>query len=159
MISNNYQQQLNYGAIKDRVPQNIGDKLPPSVQNYDVRESVGENTAVKAAKNANMEPVTIAMTGGLWLAFAQICQHLNNKLNANWENSWLGKIGKKFDGISNKLNIGKNQSKFRSFVSNITDKSKILRTLKTPTRPQNSMAITQARGITGYVMSDVSSMT
>ena len=158
MISNNYQNQLNYGAVKDVVPQKVNERLPQNVQNFDVKDKVGENTVVKAAQDAKTDPVTIGLTGAIWLAFAQGCQYLNNKLNANWENSWLGKIGQKFDNLALKHIKTKEAGKIRKGISNLFDKSKILRSLKTPTKAQNSLAVSQARGITGYVMSDVSSM-
>ncbi len=158
MISNNYQNQLNYGAVKDVVPQKVNERLPQNVQNFDVKDKVGENTVVKAAQDAKTDPVTIGLTGAIWLAFAQGCQYLNNKLNADWENSWLGKIGQKFDNLALKHIKTKEAGKIKKGISNLFDKSKILRSLKTPTKAQNSLAVSQARGITGYVMSDVSSM-
>lgn len=158
MITNNYQNQLNYGAVKDVVPQQVGQRLPQSVQNFDVRETVGENTVVKATKDANMDPLTIGMTGGIWLLFAQVCQKLNNSLNNDWDKSWLGKIATKAENFATKHNLNKNESAVKKWLNGLFDKSKVLRTLKTPTRPQNSMAISQSKGITSYVMSDVSSM-
>ena len=158
MISNNYQNQFSYGAVKDVVPQNINDKLPQNVQNFDVRETVGDNTAVKAAKNADTDPVTIGLTGALWIGMAQFCQFLNNKLDANWDKSWLGKIGAKAESFALKHTKNGSSKRVRNFINGLFDKSAVLRSLKTPTRPQNSFAISQARGITGYVMSDVSSM-
>ena len=74
MITNNYQNQMNYGAVKDVVPQRVNEKLPQNVQNFDVRETVNDNTAVKAVKDANMDPLTLGLTGAIWLAFAQGCQ-------------------------------------------------------------------------------------
>ena len=74
MISNNYQNQFSYGAVKDVVPQSINDKLPQNVQNFDVMETVSDNTAIKAAQNADTDPFTIGLTGVLWIAIAQFCQ-------------------------------------------------------------------------------------
>lgn len=158
MITNNYQNQMNYGAVKDVVPQRVNEKLPQNVQNFDVRETVNDNTAVKAVKDANMDPLTLGLTGAIWLAFAQGCQFLNNKLNTGWENSWLGKLGQRFDNFALKHFKNKDGGKIKKGIDNLFNKSKILRSLKTPTNPQNSLAVSQARGITGYVMSDVSSM-
>src|SRR5699024_1279106 len=70
----------------------------------------------------------------------------------------LGKIGTKAESFALKHTKNANGGKVRNFINGLFDKSAVLRSLKTPTRPQNSLAITQARGITGYVMSDVSSM-
>ncbi len=156
MISNNYQNQVNYGAVKDVVPQKVSEKLPQSVQNYDIKERVGENTAVKAAKNAKTDPLTIGLTGAIWLAFAQGCQLLNNNLNNSWDKSWLGKIAAGAEKLGQKL--PKSNNGIKNFINKIVDKSAILQSLKTPTKAQNSMAISQARGITGYIMNDVSSM-
>ncbi len=156
MITNNYQNQVNYGAVKDIVPQKVGEKLPQNIQNYDIKERVEDNPAVKAAQNANTDPLTIGLTGAIWLGFAQFCQHLNNRLNCNWENSWLGKVGSFAEKMGKRL--PKNNGKITNFINNLFDKSAILRSLKTPTRPQNTMAISQARGISGYVMSDITSM-
>ena len=158
MISNNYQNQFSYGAVKDVVPQSINNKLPQNVQNFDVMETVSDNTAIKAAQNADTDPFTIGLTGVLWIAIAQFCQFLSNKLDTNWDDSWLGKIGTKAESFALKHTKNANGGKVRNFINGLFDKSAVLRSLKTPTRPQNSLAITQARGITGYVMSDVSSM-
>lgn len=158
MISNGYQNYINYGAVKDVVPQQVSEKLPQSIQNYDVKERVEDNPAVKAAQNANFDPFTIGLTGAIWLGFAQGCQFLNNKLNCDWDKSWLGKIGKKAENLAQKHLKNNGNKRIRTFINNLVDKSAILRSLKTPTMPQNSMAISQARGITGYIMSDVSSM-
>ena len=156
MISNNYQNNLNYGAVKDILPKNVNEKLPQNVQNYDVKERVGENPAVKAAQNAKTDPLTIGLTGAIWLAFAQGCQLLNNKLNCDWDKSWLGKIGSAAEKLGNKMPKG--NGKIKNFINGIFDKSDILRSLKTPTKAQNGLAVSQARGISGYVMSDVRSM-
>ena len=51
--SNNYQNVLNYGAVKDVVPQQINEKLPQNVQNFDAKDTVGNNTAVKSVKNTS----------------------------------------------------------------------------------------------------------
>lgn len=158
MITNNYQNQLNYGAVKDVIPQQVSQKLPQNIQNYDVKQQVEENPALKAAQNANFDPLTIGLTGAIWLGFSQVCQLLNNKLNCDWDKSWLGKIGNKAENIAKKHIKNNGNNRLKNFISNIFNKSDILRSLKTPTMPQNSMAINQARGITGYVMSDVSSM-
>lgn len=156
MISNNYQNVLNYGAVKDVVPQQINEKLPQNVQNFDAKDTVGNNTAVKSVKNANTDPVTIGLTGAIWLGLAQICQKLNNSLNNDWANSWLGKAGALGEKIGNKLPKG--SGRVKNFINGLFDKSAILQSLKTPTKAQNSLAKSQARGITGYVMSDVRSM-
>lgn len=158
ITNNNYQQQLAYGAVKDVVPQRVNEKLPPNVQNFDVKQTVDNNTAVKAVKNSDTDPVTIGLTGAIWLLFAQGCQKLNNSLGKDWDKSWLGKVAQKSENIAKKLNLTKTDSKIKNAKNWIGDHSKILRSFATPTRPQNSMAISQARGITGYVMSDVSSM-
>lgn len=156
MITNNYQNFINYGAVKDVVPQEISDKLPQNVQNFDVKDTVKSNTAVESVKNAGTDPLTIGLTGAIWLALAQICQKLNNSLDNNWQDSWLGKIANAAEKLGKKLPGG--NSKVKNFAKGIFDKSAILQSLKTPTRPQNSFAKSQARGITGYVMSDIRSM-
>lgn len=158
MITNNYQNQLNYGAVKDVIPQQVNQKLPQSVQNYDVRESVQGNTAVKAAKDAKKDPITLGLTGAIWLGLAQFCQGLNNKLNCKWEESWLGKVGNWAEKFSLKHFPNGGNGKIKNFFSGLIDKSAILRCIKTPTKAQNGLAVSQSRGITGYVMNDVNSM-
>ena len=158
MITNNYPNNMNYGAVKDVVPQQLNQKLPQSVQNYDVKERVGENPAVKAANSAKTDPITVGLTGAIWLSLAQFCQFLNNKLDCDWDKSWLGKIGTRADNFAKKHFKNSNEKKIRTGINNFVDRFDILRSLKTPTKPQNSMAISQARGINSFIMSDVKSM-
>ncbi len=157
MITNNYQNQLNYGAVKDVVPKNVNDKLPQNIQNFDAKNVMENTTIAKTAKNSETDPLTLGLTGAIWLGLAQGCQFLNNKLNADWENSWLGKVGKTFDKLGRKT-AKSGSGGLKNKINGLFDKSKILRSLKTPTRAQNSMAASQARGITGFVMSDVGSL-
>ena len=53
---NNYNNQMNnisYGAVKDVVPANINEKLPPNLQNLDAKQIANNNGAISAASGAD----------------------------------------------------------------------------------------------------------
>lgn len=160
MVNNynlNYSQQIPYTAVRDVVPKEVNDKLPQNVQNFDTREALDNSGAVKAVKNKDTDPVTMGLTGVIWLGLANLSQFLNNNLAQDYDKTWFGKVSKFCEKISSKTTEGKIQQAKNS-VSKFADKFEITSCLKHPTHVENSMAKSQGRGIFGQVTSDISSM-
>ena len=44
---------ISYGAIKDIVPANVNEKLPPNLQNLDAKEIANNNGAISVASGAD----------------------------------------------------------------------------------------------------------
>lgn len=151
----------SYGAIKDRVPQGVNDKLPTGVQNFDAKAAAEQNGMVNNIENKEFTAKTAALTGGFWAGFAGLCTWLNNtKFRGEYNDSLLGKIGKFGDnvtnGVKNTFKIGDGKGSIENGLKTsknwFFDKFAFL---KTPTKPLNSFAKSQANGIVSYTVSDI----
>lgn len=159
----NGQNNIPYGALKDRLPQNINEKLPQNVQNLsaqDVKDTFEQNEVVSTVSGTEMTPRTLAMTGGFWLGFIALCEGLNKKFsNPDYSKTWLGKIGAFGDNVSNKFTKGKGTGKVASALSNaknwVLNKFPFLNTF---TKPTNTLAKSSGNGILGYEVNDVLGM-
>lgn len=151
----------SYGAIKDRVPQGVNDKLPTGVQNFDAKTAAEQNGMVNNIENKEFNKTTVALTGGFWAGFAGLCTWLNNtKFRGDYNDSLLGKIGKFGDNVTNgvkktfKIGDGKGsvENGLKTSKNWLLDKFAFL---KTPTKPLNTFAKSQANGIVSYTVSDI----
>ncbi len=157
------QNSLTYGALKDRVPQNVNAVLPTSVQNLSAQDiqQEAQNTPTGSAASSMFELSTRGkiMTGGFWAAFVGICSLLNkNFRKEDYNQTMLGKIGSFGDKVSDglgKAGVGKIASTIGKGKNWILEK---LPFLTTPTKTVNSMARMQANGMIGYQTTDIIDM-
>lgn len=154
---------MTYGALKDRVPQNMSAVLPENVQNLsaqDIQQSA-QNTPTGSAASSMFELSTRGkiMTGGFWAAFVGICSLLNkNFRKEDYNQTMLGKIGTFGDKVSDglgKAGVGKIAGTIGKGKNWILEK---LPFLTTPTKSVNSMARMQSNGMVGYQTSDIVDM-
>ncbi len=154
---------MTYGALKDRVPQNVNAVLPENVQNLnaqDIQQSA-QNTPTGSAASSMFELSTRGkiMTGGFWAAFVGFCSLLNkNFRKEDYNSTMLGKIGSFGDKVSNgisKSGAGKVANTIKNGKNWVLEK---LPFLTTPTKSVNSMARMQANGMVGYQTSDIMDM-
>ncbi len=154
---------MTYGALKDRVPQNVNAVLPTNVQNLSAQDiqQEAQNTPVgnTASGMFNLSPRGKVMAGGFWAGFIGLCSLLNkNFRKENYNDTMLGKIGAFGDKVSDGLNKT-GAGKVAKTLS--TGKNKVLEKLPfltTPTKTVNNMAKSQAYGMIGYQTSDILGM-
>ncbi|MBR1976805.1 hypothetical protein IKA15_00825 [bacterium] len=154
---------ITYGALKDRVPQNVNAVLPTSVQNLssqDVQQGV-QSTPTGSAASSMFELSTRGkvMTGGFWAGFIGLCSLLNkNFRKEDYNQTILGKIGSFGDKVSgglDKIGVNKAAGTFSKGKNWILEK---LPFLTTPTKNTLGMAKMQANGMMGYQTSDIIDM-
>ena len=159
----NGQNNIPYGALKDRLPQNVNEKLPENVQNLsaqDVKDTFEQNEVVSTVSGTEMTPRTLAMTAGFWGGFIALCEGLNKKFsNPDYSQTLLGKIGAFGDKVSDKFTKGKGTGKIAGALSSV--KNWVLNKfpfLNTFTKPTNNFARSSGNGILGYEVNDVLGM-
>lgn len=168
---NNYNNQMNniaYGAVKDVVPNQVGEKLPENIQNIDAQQIANNNGAVATTQNMNKQSALLTLP--IYTSFVAL-RSINDKIKSpfsfagEYESNFLGKLAKFGDktskliskiipdnieyGIPKKLNQAK---------SWILDHSAIARSFTTPLKLENSTALQEANGFFGRIMMDNSTM-
>lgn len=170
MINNNYmgynpqQNNVSYGAVKDVVPNNINEKLPENLQNLDAKQIASNNGAIAAA--GGMDKTTLLATLPFYTSFL-VLRNLNDKIGSKfsfsgeYEKSFLGKLtglGDKIattvskiipDNVENGIKKGAKNAK--TWLQN---HSAFARSMSTPLRLENSMAMTEATGLYSRVLYD-----
>lgn len=154
---------MTYGALKDRVPQNVNAVLPTNVQNLSAQDIQYEaqNTPVgnTASGMFDLSPRGKVMAGGFWAGFIGLCSLLNkNFRKEDYNKTMLGKIGAFGDKVSgglDKIGVNKAAKTIGKGKNKILEK---LPFLTTPTQTANSMAKSQAYGMVGYQTNDILSM-
>lgn len=169
MISGNYNNlngqvnNLQYGAIKDVVPENVNHKLPESIQNIDAKEIANNNGAVAAA--GKIDKRSALLTLPVYASFIAL-RNLNDSKGpfgfaGEYEKSFLGKLSKAGDVITKGIKKLIPDS-FENFVKTkstsaknwLLEHSAMARSLTTPIKYENKMAIDSANGLFGRVMGD-----
>lgn len=154
---------MAYGALKDRVPQNVNAVLPTNVQNLSAQDiqQEAQNTPVgnSASGMFNLSARGKVMAGGFWAGFIGLCSLLNkNFRKEDYNKTMLGKIGAFGDKVSgglDKIGVGKVTKTLGKGKNKVLEK---LPFLTTPTKTVNSMAKSQAYGMVGYQTSDILTM-
>ena len=170
MINNNYmgynpqQNNVSYGAVKDVVPNSVNEKLPENLQNLDAKQIASNNGAIAAA--GGMDKATLLATLPFYTSFL-VLRNLNDKIGSKfsfsgeYSDSFLGKLTKLGDRVSGVISkiipdniengIKKGAKNAKTWLQN---HSAFARSMSTPLRLENSMAMTEATGLYSRVLYD-----
>ena len=165
-LDNNINQKSNipYGAIKDVMPNNINSKLPENLQNLDAQQIANNNGAIATTQNISKESALLTLP--IYASFVAL-RSLNDakkgpfRFTGEYEKTILGKLSKAGDAITkgfrklipDKIEFGISD-KIKSAKNWVLDHSAIARSWTTPIRYENRMAMSEANGLFGRVMSD-----
>lgn len=128
-----------------------------------IKQGINSNTAVKIADQDN-PAVTTAVTLPIWAGMMYLMAKFNDGCAGKYEDSFVGKIGKWGDKISNKIipphvdkAIGIKINTIKTFLDEkIINKSKILYAFfKTRTVPVQSVALMQSKGTVAELSSSI----
>jgi len=155
---------LSYGAVKDVVPQDVANRLPQSVQNFDAQDTFESAAPVGMITSKSNDAKTTAMTVGIWGGFIGLRTLLDKVCAGDWNKSLFGRVSNLGDSIDagfNKVTFGLSH-KAGAGISNITNRAKnflankfdFAASLKTPLKFENPSAITQANGMAGRLFND-----
>ncbi len=157
-------QNISYGAIKDVAPQQVVQKLPENIQNFDAQDTFENNSTVQMVTSKSTDLKTGAMTVGIWGGFIGLRSLLDKVTAGEWDKSLLGKVTKFGDTLSSGLNkvsfglLGKASNGLKSGTENaakmLTGKFDLAAAFKTPFKYENSMAISQGNGMAGRLFND-----
>ncbi len=170
MINNTYmgynpqQNNVSYGAVKDVVPNSVNEKLPENLQNLDAKQIASNNGAIAAA--GGMDKGTVLATVPFYTSFL-LLRNLNDKVGSKfsfsgeYEKTFLGKLTKLGDKIANTISkvipdsvengVKKGAKNAKAWLQ---DHSAFVRSMSTPLRLENSMAMTEATGLYSRVLYD-----
>ena len=157
-------QNISYGAIKDVAPQQVVQKLPENVQNFDVQDTFENNSTVQMVTSKSADLKTGAMTAGIWGGFIGLRSLLDKVTAGEWDKSLLGKVTNFGDSLStgvNKITFGLTGKAAKGFKSGtgkaakfLTDKFDFAAAFKTPFKYEAAEAIKQGNGMAGRLFND-----
>ena len=157
-------QNISYGAIKDVAPQQVVQKLPENIQNFDAQDTFENNSTVQMVTSKSTDLKTGVMTAGIWGGFIGLRSLLDKVTAGEWDKSLLGRVTNFGDTLSSGLNkvsfglLGKASNGLKTSTGKVaktlTDKFDLAAAFKTPFRYEATEAIKQGNGMAGRLFND-----